>query len=110
MSSQGDVYLRDRAGDMDIILYGGPSAVRRGWILKENMPIFRKGHNLISVWCTDTPFFVCFTLLHFTDVAFLQIEEQTFHQQKDKDPLYCDTCFIVMVWNHTHDISEGRLH
>lgn len=62
MNSQGDVYLQDRASGMNIILDRGPSAVRRGWIFKENIPIFKKGHNLMSVWCTDTTFF---GVLHF---------------------------------------------
>lgn len=34
-------------------------------------------------------------LLHFTDVAFLQIKSKTLHLQKDYDFLCCDTCFIV---------------
>ena len=32
---------------------------------------------------------LCFTLLHFTDVVFLQIEGKTLHQQKDYNSLCC---------------------
>lgn len=42
---------------------------------------------------------------------FLQIEGNTplhhhHHQQKDYNSLYFDTCFIAVVWNQTHHISE----
>lgn len=46
------------------------------------------------------PVLLCFTyctsqILHF----FLQIEGRSLHQQNDYDFLYCNTCFIVVVWN-----------
>ena len=28
------------------------------------------------------------------------------HQQKDYNWLYCDTCFIAVVWRQTCDISD----
>lgn len=40
----------------------------------------------------------------------LQIEGKTFHQHKDYDSLYCDTNFIVVVWNQTGNISEVCLY
>ena len=36
-----------------------------------------------------------------------QIEGKTFHQQNDYFSLYCDTRFIVVVWNQTQNISGG---
>ena len=36
---------------------------------------------------------------------FLQTEGKTLRQQK-VDLLWCDTSFIVVVWNHTCNISE----
>lgn len=40
----------------------------------------------------------------------LQIPGKTLYQQKDYDSLYCDTIFIVVIWNKTHSISEVCLH
>ena len=41
---------------------------------------------------------------------FLQTEGKTLHQQKDYDSLYCDTEFIVVVWNQNCSISEVCLY
>lgn len=43
-------------------------------------------------------------------VRFLQIESKTFHQQKDYDSLYCDTRFIMEVWNQTRNIPKVCLY
>lgn len=40
---------------------------------------------------------------------FLDIEDKILHQQKDYDSLYSDSCFIVMVWNQTLNVSEACL-
>ena len=40
----------------------------------------------------------------------LQTEGKTFHQQNDYNSLYHNTCFIVVVWYWTHNISEVRLY
>ena len=39
-------------------------------------------------------------------LCILQIEVKTLHQQKDYDLLCCGTCFIMVVWNWIHNISE----
>lgn len=47
--------------------------------------------------------------LCFMVVAFffsLQIEGKTFHLQKDFYLLYCDSLFIMVVWNPKHNIFE----
>ncbi|KAM5233099.1 zinc finger protein 14-like isoform 4-T4 [Hipposideros larvatus] len=38
-----------------------------------------------------------------------QIEGKTLHQQKDYDSLYCYTCFNVVVWNQSCNISEDSV-
>lgn len=43
-------------------------------------------------------------MLHFS-----HIEGKTFYQQEDYNLLYCDTQFIVVVWNWTSNISEAVL-
>lgn len=45
----------------------------------------------------SSPLFSCISVLHIKKLAFLQIEDKDFHQQKDYDSLCCDTCFIVGV-------------
>lgn len=43
---------------------------------------------------------LCFTLLYVIDaVFFLQIEGKALYQPKAYNSLYCDVCFIVVVWN-----------
>lgn len=43
--------------------------------------------------------------LRFADAAaFLQVEGKTFRQQKDYDPLYCDTLSTAAIWNQTCNI------
>lgn len=61
----------------------------------------------ISAFSTvGIPDFIALYLLHFTDVAFLQSEGKTLHQQKDYDSLYCDSHFIEVVWKWNRNISE----
>lgn len=43
--------------------------------------------------------FHCDLLYCVSEIFFLQIESKSLHQQKDYNSLYCDTCFIAMVWN-----------
>lgn len=45
-----------------------------------------------------------------TDVAFLQLEGQTHHQQKGYYSLDCHTRFIAVAWNQTCNISEVCLY
>lgn len=40
----------------------------------------------------------------------LQIEGKTLPQQNDYDSFYWDTCFIVVVWNRTGNISKVHLY
>lgn len=47
-----------------------------------------------------------FALLRFTGVAFLQIECQTSHQQKDHHLPYCGSRFIAVVWTRTRSLSR----
>ena len=42
-------------------------------------------------------------------LPFEQIEGKTLHQQKDDISLYCDTCFIVVLWNQTRNFSKACL-
>lgn len=51
----------------------------------------------------------CFALLHFARCTLLQYEGMTCHQQKDYNPLYCDTYFTAAVWNRTRSTFEACL-
>ena len=53
---------------------------------------------------------LCFTFCTTQMLHFLQIEGKTFHWQKDGNLLYCDTHFIAVAWNQTHNIPEAGLH
>lgn len=41
-------------------------------------------------------------------LSFLQKGKMLLHQQKDYNLFYYDTCFIVMVWNPTHNAIPPR--
>lgn len=49
---------------------------------------------------------LCFPWFHW----FQNIEGKTFHQQKNYGSLYCNTHFIVGVWNQTHHIFQASLY
>lgn len=65
-----------------------------------------EGSSFISTlkWIWTYLILLCFTILSFTEVHFLQIESKTNHQQKDYESFYCNTHFIVVIWNGTHNI------
>lgn len=59
---------------------------------------------------TDISHFIslCFITCH--KLCFSQIWGKTFYQQKGYSWLYCDTRFIVVVWNRTHNTFKLYLY
>ena len=67
------------------------------------------------MYATGLPHFtaLCFILLQKVldfFFFFLQTEGKTLHQQNDYSWLYCDTCFVRVVWDQACDILEGCLY
>lgn len=40
-------------------------------------------------------------------MCFLQTKCKTLHQQEDYNSLYCNTCFITVVWVGNHNYPQG---